>query len=429
MKKKDKCKITGQVISNDKETIREAKLQLDRAIVRLINEEPFYGHILASLRKVIMPGLKLYKGERGTAAIMWDGHQAYLAVQPDFWIENQEFQTGLVKHEVLHIVFDHPTRSLGLESDELANIAGDLVCNQHIDHLPEWVVDIKRFEFKENLTMQEYYKLLLDKCSKQKVPGGYTIQMGRFGSGQKGQDGQGNEFDDMRPIDSHNWKDVRNNPQLRAQLRDAVRRAYNNTDKSKLPGTITGAIEQLINARPPEINWKQKLKRWMTATFDDELTYTKRRRSKRYGTFPGLKHEAEGCYAMVIFDTSGSITDAELSQFFGELKGIIKSTNSKVDLVQHDTEICGEPIWDYRNFSSKDLVKGRGGTDLRPAYKLLNERIQQGHEYSCVIHMTDGYGPFPNRPPKVPVLWVFSKQHAEMGKDFASWGASVEISI
>lgn len=445
-----------QKISDNNATTEEARRLIHRAVVKLLNQRPFFGHVLANMRKEIVPDLKMHDGEtRGTMCVRWIGKQVALASQPDFVIENQEFLVGLLEHEVRHIVFDH-LRRISMEAlftdPELANIAGDIVCNQTIEHkMPKDVALPETFKFEKNLTMNEYYKLL------QKASHNMTITLvsgdgegedegedgegqGGEGQGQDEKDGQGGEGDDpkdgegkggkkeikIRAIDQHT-KDHIKNPQLRSQLKDLVRRAKDSTPKGKMPGDLAGAIEDLIGSKPAQLSWRQLLQRFMTAAIGDEIEYTIHRRSKRYGTFPGLKHESLGVYALVAFDNSGSVSDEELEQFFGELKGILKRIpSSRVDFVQHDTRI--QSIEDnYSNFSGKDVVRGRGGTDLRPVYDLAKDRMRHGYEYSCIIHMTDGYGPAPKLPPRVPVLWVFTENHAKPGENFPTWGATVEL--
>ena len=65
-------------------------------------------------------------------------------------------------------------------------------------------------------------------------------------------------------------------------------------------------------------------------------------------------------------------------------------------------------------------VHGRGGTDLRPVFgpAALGRVRPDG-----VVYFTDGQGPYPERPPLVPVLWVLTRPEA-----FACpWGAKARL--
>jgi predicted metal-dependent peptidase len=65
-------------------------------------------------------------------------------------------------------------------------------------------------------------------------------------------------------------------------------------------------------------------------------------------------------------------------------------------------------------------VGGRGGTDLRPVFE---EAFLGGRKMDGVIYFTDGEGPFPERTPRVPVLWVLTKPG-----DFACpWGERARL--
>ena len=62
--------------------------------------------------------------------------------------------------------------------------------------------------------------------------------------------------------------------------------------------------------------------------------------------------------------------------------------------------------------------KGGGGTDLRPPFTYL-----ESSPPACLIYLTDGDGPAPQRAPSFPVLWVLTEQ----GTPPTSWGQSANI--
>jgi predicted metal-dependent peptidase len=74
-------------------------------------------------------------------------------------------------------------------------------------------------------------------------------------------------------------------------------------------------------------------------------------------------------------------------------------------------------VYDYRPLT---VVHGRGGTDFRPPLARLFLRQQR---VDLVIYFTDGYGPAPENPPRIPVIWCLT----EDGERPAPWGKVVQM--
>jgi predicted metal-dependent peptidase len=86
----------------------------------LILKEPFYGFLLIMLNKIwngkVVP----------TAGVSKNGINYQLAINPEFW-ENltENHRLGILKHELLHIAFQHLTAYHSYSNRELANVAMD----------------------------------------------------------------------------------------------------------------------------------------------------------------------------------------------------------------------------------------------------------------------------------------------------------------
>jgi predicted metal-dependent peptidase len=63
-------------------------------------------------------------------------------------------------------------------------------------------------------------------------------------------------------------------------------------------------------------------------------------------------------------------------------------------------------------------VWGRGGTDLRPPF---DQRLLAKVKPDVIICFTDGCGPAPDRPPRVPVIWCLTLG----GRKPTDWGREV----
>jgi len=150
---------------------------LGQARVHTFEYVPYLASYIYSLREQETPGI-------GTAAVDEAGN---LYWDPAFVTEIGRDQTAyLVAHEVLHLIFDHHSRSreiIGQNPSKfeqfVCNVAGDLVIEQTLHmmrHLrPEGAVHLGcevpawgiRLDLPENRSMQEYYRLIMEMLKKQ----------------------------------------------------------------------------------------------------------------------------------------------------------------------------------------------------------------------------------------------------------------------
>ena len=116
------------------------------------------------------------------------------------------------------------------------------------------------------------------------------------------------------------------------------------------------------------------------------------------------QRSGNGCGEVVVaVDTSGSIGQRELDQFFGELRGILDDVKpSRVHLVWCDAQV--HHVDEVEDTS--DLVglkpHGGGGTDFRPVFTWIDEHDIRPE---ALVYLTDGYGAFPSDAPAYPVVW------------------------
>jgi predicted metal-dependent peptidase len=117
---------------------------------------------------------------------------------------------------------------------------------------------------------------------------------------------------------------------------------------------------------------------------------------------------------LVAIDTSMSMTDRELVEVAKQLRGL--ASHARLTVVHCDAAIARVEPFE----GSLACVEGRGGTDLCPVFEA---GFLASHGASGVVYFTDGQGPFPERAPRVPVLWVLTKPI-----DFACpWGGRAHL--
>ena len=122
----------------------------------------------------------------------------------------------------------------------------------------------------------------------------------------------------------------------------------------------------------------------------------------------------------VFVDTSGSVSTQELEYFAGCLNAAADAGQPKRTYVVYrrgdrqkgGVQECtpGQEI-DFRPV-------GRGGTDFRPPFARAASR---GWPLAAAIYLTDLEGPFPDREPDYPVLWVATSKAKPLGRRMSWW--------
>lgn len=123
------------------------------------------------------------------------------------------------------------------------------------------------------------------------------------------------------------------------------------------------------------------------------------------GFEPGIRQAAlkRGRVAACV-DVSGSISQAMLDRFGGEIDAISRKTGSQITLIvfDHGIQMVKELGGDNLGAELLSLrFKGGGGTSF---VEPLEEAVK--HDPSIIIVLTDLYGPFGQAPPSVPVVWA-----------------------
>jgi predicted metal-dependent peptidase len=396
--------------------------ELGRAIVTLLLKEPFYGHLLGSINRRI-------GSQVPTAAVALTPLGAELIINPDFFLKELKTQerVAVIKHEALHLVFRHLYRPLIQNGHpELFNLAADLVVNQHIAPwpLPETAITLKTFPdlgLIPDQTLEVYYEQLLALLRQ--------VEAGKTGKSPRSAQALKDLLGSTRHSDHRYWAasggygfkdgpgegafaDQAIAPTLGEALRkaletDAERQLLRARDRSgpkhwgTLPANIRTQLEQVQSRYQPAVDWRRALRLFAASGYRTRVVPTKRRMSKRFDQFPGLRIRRQQRIAIVV-DTSGSIDQHSLSLFFAEIHSIWK-TGAELLILECDAEV--QASYPYQG-KPPSAVQGGGGTDFDPAFRWLRQR-EHGHFDAC-IYLTDGYAASPELHPPCPLLWVLT---------------------
>lgn len=338
------------------------------AIIQVLQETPFYGHIICQMPKRYTELVK-------TLAVGKDDEKGLLI---NLYI-NPKYVEGIykraekerafkhivevIKHEVIHVIFRHVF--IEKKDTKRQGNAMELSVNSYIDRkkLVDKGVFPEDFKFPEKLSFEKYYSMLEE-----------TKELEE-------------DF-----LDDHGlWEHLKNDEVTEIMLKDMVRKAKENAEEtgawSKVHSEIRDQVGVLLETKEKLVSWQTVLRDFVASSSETVLDYTNKKKSKRYGTRPGTIKEDKLRLAVGI-DTSGSVDKKFLDMFFSELHWISKET---ADITIYECDECIQRSYPFRFFDG--TVKGRGGTDLEPVIKEAAER-----KFDALIYFTDGNAfPIKNR--------------------------------
>lgn len=409
---------------------KASNLVIARLYVKL--HAPYLAPTLFGLIPTPMPGLRELAG--GPLAVT---ERLVLLYEPA-WIEEVPVKilaTGL-GHEVMHCQLRHVTRGKSYADKKRWNIAGDLFINGAMRNVkvqktvngspvgtptllwqfPEWAHMPSHYGFPEGLTADAYYRLLEEYDGEepekkptegQGDPGGSSHIMRGCCGGAAGNplgkelEGAANEAKGRSDADVH------------AIAKATAKSIKTYMESTEGRGTLPGQWSELVNISEKvfRVPWRAKLANIVRFSIGrvrvGGLDYSMRRPSKR-SYLRGLRLPSLVGYdpeVWFIIDSSGSMGPEQLSDTARVCSDVLQQSG-----IQHawwmeaDTEHKREPL----RVSVRDLrsmeIRGRGGTDFRPAIHKVAGKRPKPH---IVIYITDGDGPAPRRQPAgIHFIWV-----------------------
>lgn len=407
---------------------REAWDELARSINQLILEEPFYGHLFSSVIRDITLTTP-------TMAVGIEGARIALQVNPEFLLKlkfyrgnkkHRSERVAVIKHEALHLVFKHIFRRENREP-RMYNLAADIVVNQFVKpwKLPEGGITLETFPdlgLEPDQTLDWYYGKLQEVSRKpQSAPQSSEI-LDRLLS-QEDATIVGDPASGLMRGDHRLWGKSHD---IDAQVADSVLDRLIVQAKERAGqrgwGSLPNQIKELINAaierRKPKLDWRRVIRIFAASSRKTRVVNTIRRQSKRYGTYPGIR-VSRFQRLVVAVDTSGSVSDSDLSEFFSEIHGIWRQ-GAEITVVECDAAV--QRTYPYTGVLPK-RVAGRGGTVFDPVFVWLNSNRMV--RYDGCIYLTDGYASAPSIKPPCKMLWVVTSD-GQLG-DHLKFGRAIQL--
>lgn len=286
-------------------------------------------------------------------------------------------------------------------------------CNSYIDE-EIWPDDGASAIFKmlPNLPKKQgtkYYINILNQIANPSQNGVITDENGNI----IGRNGQlwGTSTENIREVLQHEhiehntWGAQGQNIQLvRTQLEYRMKSTADAV-RTRVPQELKNIVEGLLTFKKPIFNWKKFFRNFMANAFDSLPKSTRRKESVRFAGALGHKL-AKKHTILVGVDTSGSIGQKELDEFFSEIYHVWKA-GANVDIVEFDTRIQNQ--YHYKG-KTPGAVSGRGGTDFHPFVEYFNSNRGK---YSLGICFTDGYASLDNLNPHGKFCWVITSDGAQ----------------
>lgn len=376
--------------------------EITRTSIQLILKEPFYGHFFSNLVREVSDVVSTM----GVAARQ-DG-LVTLSVNEQFWNQeliSEQYRYGVLKHEILHVLFKHILMIGDFSNRQIANVAMDMVVNQYIDKSqlpgePVLIEDFRDMNLKRDEGVNYYYEKLLALYRKEikkenpsdsfralkKYIDGHSDNQLSSGLGDHGQ---------WRPLTEAERKVIEGG--IDSMIKNVVERVENSPQFGKLPWGIRSYLQNYQIVAGPTLDWRRVLRLFSATSSKTFLKNTIKRFSKRYGTVPGIKVRHKN-KLLIAVDTSGSTSSSDHARFFQEIHHIYKQ-GAEIMIVECDTRIQKTYLYGGQ---VPDYVSGRGGTSFEQPIKFANE------EYfpDAIIYFTDGHAEAPGTIPRAPMLWV-----------------------
>lgn len=350
-------------------------------MISLLLEQPFFGHVAASLPM----------SEGNTATIRFISQPFARIEYNQKWLESlpKQWTAGAVMHQLLHLILLHPFRRNGRD-EALWAVACDMAVNEHIPERmrPRDAITVQAMRsevrgLQNQCSAEVYYERVRQSALQPEL---LQTDLKIKVVLKNGEALSGDVFDED--------EDDASQAVLEGLMAERIRQAAGETEPPTELETQIGEVY-----RTDRLNWRSILKRFLTGRGRFSTRKTYKRVSKRFDDFPGNRHSV-GTDVLVAIDESGSIPLPLLNAFYSEALSIAEIAGVSMMVTKFDTT-CTPPV-SAKRFAADSVRVKSGGTDFRPVFALADSlRIP------LLIIFTDGDGPAPEISNQ-KTLWVLT---------------------
>lgn len=400
-------------------------LNIDKYLIALISEEPFYSRMSQRIPKIMTESLP-------TACVTYFDDEFQMLINPKFIQPYDDAGKkgpiiGLLKHEFSHVFLGHlTTRKLeGNIYPNLSNIAQDLAINSLQVHdargeLPSspWLPGLRPGMPMDPVFNCPDPKMMFHLVFNEPSP----VELAVMNAPHL----QTSEFyyAMLKPLwtfveEGTDWgaetdeHDISDGPMDRAtrqvaedRLRKIVKDAAEHAD-NKGWGSVSSSMQKAIREFiAPTRDWREELKEWVGTNFAaDDKSSTWTRINRRYpGIAPG-KRRTRGIHIALCVDQSGSVSDSLLHSLFSEANGM--TDVATITVIPFDSVVHESQIKTFDRGESLDVKRvAQGGTDFEAPTKYINSDKARDL-FDVAWFLTDGecYKPSESR---IPRCWLIA---------------------
>ena len=387
------------------------KEKITRQVIALTDSHPFWAYLILKLK--ITEDTQGLIPEGAGAGINIKGELKYKKDFIDFCTEEE--LKFVLAHEVGHLVFGHLLR-LGTRDPKGWNYATDFVLNSILQK--DGFRVLNRDGFK--CLLPDYHdKITIGNTIITDVSEKTAEELYDCFPKQKSETQQGFDYHEFSKGIEQQAEAIKEAEKWKNATAEAATYA-------KMRGNLPNGMENLIgNILDPKQNWKQILIKYVRNALPYDSTFSKPNKNfLAHGIImPGQMRES--IEIVVAIDTSGSVSDKEMSEFLGEMRGIAKvHRNVKMTVIQGDAEV--EDVFDIHSRDIKKMLnfkrKGYGGTSHIPIFEYVKEKIPL---CKLLIAFTDGYSDIDRvTKPNYDVIWGLTSNGTE---EQIKWGRIVRM--
>lgn len=402
------------LLSNEDKNKYMKRLLLSR--LRILCNQGFYGTLLMHMGFVLDTSVKNVSA-----------NSKNIFINPEFLkrIDDKELDFVLI-HEITHLSLKHNFRKRSYENKKMFDKAADIEVNSIIlesfkNNTEAIAIDGQISKHlapngKEGnkYSTEELYKML---CDYSLDSNGISIRI------EKDENGitkfkSSNELEDKNlstSFDDHNkWEedfDKMVEKEWEKYNLDACE-VLHIKDPSNSRGTIPRyALREFQKLKEAKTDWRTLLNNFIQEEVND---YSFSPPDRRFDESPfflpdfnDLDEAVKGVLFMI--DTSGSMTDKEITQAYSEVKGAIDQFGGKL---QGWLGFFDAAIVEPKEFVDDiDIIHpyGGGGTDYSIIFSYVRDKMM-GENISSIVILTDGFCDFPNETAAmgIPVIWLIN---------------------
>ncbi|MBR4993446.1 MAG: hypothetical protein IKY04_04285, partial [Lachnospiraceae bacterium] len=200
-------------------------------------------------------------------------------------------------------------------------------------------------------------------------------------------------------------KDITGGESILQNLKESTKKRYDYDERLNR----FAVMSEEIKVNPDEfdyIYYTYGLNKYGNMPLIEPLEYAEEKRIKEF---------------VIAIDTSASVRGKMVEGFLNRTYDILSKSVSfseklNVHIVQCDSKITSDTLIESKNdlkkASENFKIKGFGATDFRPVFAYIDELLTKGDikNLKGLIYFTDGYGIYPESPPKYDTLFVFDRE-------------------